>query len=101
MFGEPVRDQISLTSGDELEEEFSHCQSETSTTSPEACQIRTSSGEQLQEGHTLKLSQPSSHSKPLDSKKMNVIHLSSNVPATDNQLRNRLVTSADPALSQL
>ena len=53
------RSNRSLTSRDELEEEFCHCQPETSTTSPEACQIRTSSGEQLQEGHTLKLSQPS------------------------------------------
>ena len=52
------RSNRSLTSGDELEEEYSHCQSETSTTSPKACQIRTSSREQLQEGHTLKLSQP-------------------------------------------
>ena len=37
----------SLTSGVELEEEFRHCQSETSTTSSDACQIRTSGGEHL------------------------------------------------------
>ena len=36
-----------LTSGDELEEEFCHCHSETPTTSSEACQIRPSGGEQL------------------------------------------------------
>ena len=41
------RSNRTLTSGDELEEEFCHCQSETSMPSSEACQIRTSSGEQL------------------------------------------------------
>ena len=41
------RSKRTLTSGDELEEEFCHCQSETSMPSSEACQIRTSSGEQL------------------------------------------------------
>ena len=41
------RSNRSLTSRDELEEEFRHCQSETSTSSSEACQIRTSRGEHL------------------------------------------------------
>ena len=41
------RSKRTLTSGDELEEEFCHCQSEMSMPSSEACQIRTSSGEQL------------------------------------------------------
>ena len=39
------RSNRSLTSEDE--EEFRHCQSETSTTSSGACQIRTSRGEHL------------------------------------------------------
>ena len=41
------RSDRSLTSGGELEEEFRHCQFETSTTSSEACQIQTSRGEHL------------------------------------------------------
>ena len=46
------RPNRTLTSGDELEEEFCHCHSETSMPSSEACHTRTSSGEQLLEGHT-------------------------------------------------
>ena len=73
-----------LTSGDELEEEFRHCQSETSTSSSETCQIRTS---RASVGGTNALSRVNPLSqKPMDSKRMDVTHLTSTVPATYNRL---------------
>ena len=71
-------------------------------TSSEACQIQLSSGEQLQEGHTLKLSQPS-RSKAYGLKEDGCDSPHFNCPSNrqPDLDRNSVATSADPALSQL
>ena len=82
----------SQTSRNDLEEEYCHCQPETSTTPSEACKIRNSSRVHLWEGQ-LNCRRPES-SRLSQSKAYGL--------KADNRLdRTRIATTADPALNQL